>query len=80
MTNDRADITKGIQTIARGDQGAIYSFNQSQTANDMLTETRGTVSPSVTEQQSFWNGWNDGIWKGGRGEISRRQAEIDLGK
>lgn len=38
----------------------------------------GKTPSSTVEQQVFWNDWNSGIWKTGRGEISRRQAAIVL--
>lgn len=68
---------KSDQTTDRLYNGETDTCAQSQTPENQA-EARRTAAPSVAEQQSFWNGWNGGVWKGGRGEISRRQAEIVL--
>lgn len=72
------------QTNTRLDNGDTYVDDQKRTSHDISKAppsarlAQSAASPSVAEQQSFWNSWNEGIWKSGRGEISRRQEEIVL--
>ena len=54
-----------IRHAASGDPGS--ATNRSWQFND-----------AMSQQRSFWNGWNGDVWKSGRGEISRRQSEVVL--